>query len=190
MLDSPEGQLEDYLERLCNLMRSQGRGPAAACGLQPAQMEALRYLARCNRYSNTPLAVAEYLGTTKGTVSQTLKVLEAKGLVTKVGDPKDRRMVHLVPTDQGLEILHQARRDSVPQGSLEASGGPDLSALVTGLRRLLRALQTANGLRSFGACASCRFNHRTLEGIRCGLTGESLAECELGQICREHAEPV
>ena len=50
-----------------------------AGGLNPAQWEALRYIARANRYSRSPSAVAEYLGATKGTVSQTLKALEHKG---------------------------------------------------------------------------------------------------------------
>ena len=171
-------------------MRSQGRGPAAALGLQPVQMEALRYLARCNRYSNTPVAVAEYLGSTKGTVSQTLKALEAKGLVSKVADPKDRRVVHLMPTAQGLEILHRAEWGLAPGGPFETSAGPHLGALIAGLRRLLRALQTAHGLRSFSACASCRYNQRTPEGIRCGLTGETLSASELGLLCREHTDPV
>ena len=44
-------------------------------GLNPAQWVALRYIAQANRYSRSPSAVAEYLGTTKGTASQTLKAL-------------------------------------------------------------------------------------------------------------------
>lgn len=189
MVEAPEAELRDYLERLCNLMRSQGRGPAAALGLQPVQLEALRYLARCNRYSNTPVAVAEYFGSTKGTVSQTLKALEAKGLVSKVPDARDRRVLHLEPTAQGLGLLDQAAPHPAFTVSLEASAGPHLSALIPGLRRLLRALQMANGLRSFGACGSCRYNQRSPEGIRCGLTGETLSDSDLGLLCREHAEP-
>src|SRR3546814_13923422 len=41
-------------------------------GLNPAQWEALRFLATANKYSRSPTALAEYLGATKGTVSQTL----------------------------------------------------------------------------------------------------------------------
>src|SRR5690606_124477 len=33
-------------------------------GLNPAQWEALRFVARANRYSRTPTALAEYLGST------------------------------------------------------------------------------------------------------------------------------
>ena len=73
--------IHSVLERLCNLLRVEARGQGASAGLLPIQLEALHYLAQCNRYSDTPQAVTDFLGQTKGTVSQTLKVLENRGLV-------------------------------------------------------------------------------------------------------------
>lgn len=187
--ETPGAELHDYLERLCNLIRSQARAAVADLGLQPVQLEALHYLARCNRYSNTPLAVAEYLGSTKGTVSQTLKVLESRGLVDKVSDAKDRRLVHLTPTLKARELLARAMPAPILRQAAADLAGPEIGALVAGLRRLLRGIQIAHGQRSFAACASCRYNVRTAEGIHCGLTGEPLTEPDLGLICREHAYP-
>ncbi|MFN2812475.1 MarR family winged helix-turn-helix transcriptional regulator, partial [Escherichia coli] len=69
------------------------------------QLSALHYLARCNRYSDTPLGVTEYLGLTKGTVSQSLKVLEGRGLISKLPDARDRRSVHLRLTDAGRALI-------------------------------------------------------------------------------------
>ncbi len=189
MTETSGTELHDYLERLCNLARAQARAAVTDPGLQPVQLEALRYLARCNRYSNTPLAVAEYLGSTKGTVSQTLMVLESKGLVTKETDARDRRVIHLELTRRGLEVLAGAIPGPTLRHAAADLSGPRLESLVAGLRGLLRAIQAANGLRSFGACASCRFNGQTPEGYRCGLTGEALAESDLGKICREHEYP-
>ena len=60
--------LFDLLERLSSLTRVWFRQHPLLADLQPIQLSALLYLARCNRYSNTPLAVTEYLGLTKGTV--------------------------------------------------------------------------------------------------------------------------
>ena len=63
------------LERLARLMRvAEHDGD-----LNPAQWEALRYLARANRFSNSPAALTRYLGATKGTISQTLMALDRKG---------------------------------------------------------------------------------------------------------------
>lgn len=93
--------LYDYLERLTSLMRVWSREQPLVAELQPVQLSALHYLARCNRYSDTPLGVTEYLGLTKGTVSQSLKVLEGRGLISKLPDARDRRSVHLRLTDAG-----------------------------------------------------------------------------------------
>ena len=59
----------DYVERLSELLRVDARRAGAAHGLLPVQLEALHYLSICNCYSDTPMAVTEYLGQTKGTVS-------------------------------------------------------------------------------------------------------------------------
>ena len=67
------------LERLTRLMRA-GEHEG---GLNPAQWEALRYLARANRFSRTPAALADFLGTTRGTVSQTVIALERTGHLTR-----------------------------------------------------------------------------------------------------------
>ena len=61
--------------RIAALVDRLGRmahGMQYASGLNPAQWEALRFIARANRYSRSPGAIARYLGTTRGTVSQTL----------------------------------------------------------------------------------------------------------------------
>ena len=79
----------DYVERLSELLKIDSRQAGAEHGIQPVQLEVLHYLSICNRYSDTPMAVTEYLGQTKGTVSQTLKVLEKKSLLTKRFDKGD-----------------------------------------------------------------------------------------------------
>ena len=79
-------------DKIANLINRLGRSIHCrqfAQGLNPAQWESLRFLARANRYSRTPSALAEYLRTTKGTASQTLKSLESKGYVRRVPVPEE-----------------------------------------------------------------------------------------------------
>lgn len=177
--------LVETLERLCNLLRSDARQRALPHGLQPVQVEALLYLARCNRYSDSPQAVTEFLGSTKGTVSQTLKVLEREGLVVKTQDPEDRRRVHLRLTDAGGDLAEELALPPTLERALEE---PDLAAdrLDRELRTLLAGMQRAAGHRSFGTCHTCRFFRRESDGFRCGLTGEALSGPESTRICREH----
>ena len=60
-------------------------------GLNPAQYNALSYLALANQYSRSPSHVADYLCTTRGTASQTLKSLEQKGFIRSVASATDKR---------------------------------------------------------------------------------------------------
>ena len=51
--------LFDLFERLTSLMRIWHREHPLLADVQPVQLSALEYLARCNRYSDTPLAVTD-----------------------------------------------------------------------------------------------------------------------------------
>jgi DNA-binding MarR family transcriptional regulator len=178
-------RLADLLERVGSLLRAERRGVAAAAGLQPGHLDVLRYLARCNRYSDTPGAVVEYLGLTKGTVSQSLLLLERRGLLEKVADPRDGRVVRLRLTPRGRAVARRSRspiwervRQALPPG--------ERAALAERLEQVLRGMQAAGGYRSFGLCRSCRFLQQTGAGVQCGLTGEALTPAETERICREH----
>ena len=177
----------EYVERLANLIRTSVRKAGLASGLQPAQMEALHYLSRCNRYSNTPAAVAEFLGLTKGTVSQTLGVLEANDLLEKQHDLQDRRVVHLRLTPAGEQVIQELIPPAMLRTALAGLPGADQAQMEETLTRLLRLLQRANGLKTFGACKSCT-HHRLTDGHqrRCGLTQEILSDADAERICREH----
>jgi DNA-binding MarR family transcriptional regulator len=181
--------IDDILERLCNLLRSEARAAGAQAGLQPIHWQTLRYLDACNRYSDTPLAVAEFLGQTKGTVSQSLNLLVGKGLLEKQPDAADRRVVHLKPTAAVRELLAQAGLERKIGQVAAGLDDATRAGLDAGLTQLLRSLQLAHGRRSFGVCTTCRFNERMQGGHRCGLTGEPLSADDIIRICREHAAP-
>lgn len=175
----------EILERLCTLLRHDARQRAQPHGLRPVQVEALLYLCRCNRYSDTPQAVAEYLATTKGTVSQTLKILEREGLLEKRPDPEDGRVVRLRLTRRGQEL---AAALAVPSWLAVALASDDVAVerLEGDLRHLLGAVQRAAGLQSFGTCHTCRHFLRDDHRFRCGLTGEPLSRADSQLLCREH----
>lgn len=177
--------LFDLLERLTSLMRIWNRQHPLLAELQPIQVSALIYLSRCNRYSDTPLAVTEYLGLTKGTVSQSLKALEAKGLIGKVQDPQDRRSVHLQLTATARELLEAVAPPQFLRSAL-AQMGAGAGALEQLLGDLLRQIQRAEDVPGFGMCHTCRF-HQQRDGLPfCGLTQESLQHSDAQLICREH----
>lgn len=175
------------LERLGALVQQSLREDAARHGLLPIHLQILSYLERANRYSDLPIAVAEYLGITRGTVSQSLQLLERRGLLVKQADPEHGRRVHLVLTRAGKALVRDCWSRRL-QTALEALP-PATRPLDDALRALLVALQRQNGQRAFGTCRRCVHFSSTARGGRCGLTGEPLARAQTERICREWKSP-
>ncbi|MCX7348872.1 MAG: MarR family transcriptional regulator [Alphaproteobacteria bacterium] len=178
------------LERLARVMRAREHEG----GLNPAQREALRYLARANRFSNTPGALTRYLGATKGTISQTVMALERKGLIAKAARDA-RKSVRLTLTDKGRETL--ARDPWIElETAVEELGGKTRRRMQRGLEELLEREVTLGGLQSFGMCSSCRFfRERGREGDAkgphlCMLFEDALTDEDRGRICIEHVAAV
>ncbi len=180
-------KLPELVERIAALLRSEQRRTGGS-GLQPVHVQVLDYLARCNRYSNTPIAVTSYLGSTKGTTSQSLLVLKRKGLIRKVTDPKDRRVVRLALTDKGRRLQQRlAPSSDWLKACCQLDDDARASAEAT-LEQLLRSLQRAGGNRTFGQCRTCRhLLHEPGSRFRCGLTREPLAAADTEKICYEHS---
>lgn len=181
-------QIDQLLDRLAGLLRAEIRAIESADSLQPVQLEVLDYLARANRFSDTAKAVTEYLGQTKGTVSQTIKVLEARGLVTKTPDPEDRRVAHLVLTDKGRQLRAGVKPSRLLQGALQTMPQPEVKQLATGLTDLLSAMQRHNKSRAFGQCRDCSHNQQNEAGYWCGLTQQPLSSADIELICLEFEE--
>jgi len=142
----------EVLERLTRLVRA---GEYAG-DLNPAQWGALRYLARCNRFSNSPVALTRYLGATKGTISQSLIALERKGLIEKSARPGEARSVVLTLSPAGEQRL-AGDPWNVVDTLLDEAGGKGRKKLGNVLGKMLDGLTRARGLPSFGVCASCRY---------------------------------
>jgi DNA-binding MarR family transcriptional regulator len=157
-----------------------------ALGLNPAQWDALRYLARANAMSRTPGALAEFLATTKGTASQTVMALAAKGLITRVRTEGDRRVVHLDLTDQGTALIAQDPLVRLDHAA-ESLPGEMAEPLAAALRRVLTAL--GDSAHEFGVCRNCGHHVRTEGASRCALTALTQAITEPEKICVNFERP-
>lgn len=178
--------LIDRLERLA-------RSDEQAGNLNPAQWEALRYLARANRFSRTPGALADYLASTRGTVSRTLASLEAKGYVTRRSNVRDGRSVAFELSVEGQRMVNRDPLLSLAEDIQRAAGG-DVDAVRDVLRRTLQAAIDRNRGRAFGICRTCRHfrahvRPSTDTPHHCALLDEPLSEGDSQSICAEQ-EPV
>lgn len=179
-------ELFNLIERLANLLRQETRLEGQSLGLQPIQQEALYYLSTCNRYSDTNLAVTEFLGLTKGTVSQSLKILESKALITKVKDKKDKRITHLKVTEAGSMFLKKTCPPQKFTDAITALSNDEEYETKTLLKKVLNNYQMVTGRTAFGVCQHCKFNLKTSDGILCELTQETLSSDDIMLICKEY----
>ena len=175
----------DLIERMSALIRSEERRRCTELGLQPVHLQVMDYLSRCNRYSDTPAALANYLGMTRGTVSQTLVLLEKKGYLKKTADENDKRMVHLTLLAEGDALMNKASpADLYNQASAIFNENINQENVFI---NALNALQKANKSQSFGLCKTCKYFTETSVGFVCDLTKEQLSKGDSEKICQEHS---
>ncbi len=160
-------------------------GMQFASGLNPAQWEALRFLGRANSFSRSPGALAEYLGSTKGTVSQTLIALESKGYVARIRSESDRRSVKLELTDDGFDLIRQDPLAMI-ETAVEGLAPADRDVFARSMNSLIKSLQRDRGRAEFGTCGECVYNQSNGdfgENCHCLFRDELLTFEDLSRIC-------
>ncbi len=153
--------------------------------LNPTQKAALEYLSAANQFSRSPSHVAEYLGTTRGTMSQTLKALVRKGYVTERRQETDQRSICYALTEAGVAALKEPNPIAKAIGALPPDVREDLES---GLLQSLRLALAANGGRAFGRCRTCTYHDSSFPNGFCTLLGLALEAGEKDKICIEHKE--
>lgn len=180
-------QIVQPLERLARLLRAREHEG----DLNPAQWEALRYLNRANRFSNSPGALTRYLGATKGTISQTVMALERKGLIAKSARAGEKRSLILTLTPQGLKVLSSDPWSALAR-TVDDLGGKTRRRLFKGLKEILSAELKRSRSETFGTCTSCRyFREKGREAHEhgphlCMFFNQPLTSRETDRICIAH----
>jgi len=180
MTSSSDSEIGDLIDRIARINASE----RWVNNLNPAQLAALSYLARANKYSRAPSQIAEYLCAMRGTVSATLKSLERKGLIQEQKSELDRRRTSYTLSADGLAALDFK---TTTDAALTTMGDKEAAELANGLKRFVRSVLHAREDRSFGVCASCKYHVRNAGDAHCALLNVALSANEAAQVCFEHA---
>lgn len=181
-------ELETFklIERISTLLRSEERKKYSAIGLQPVHGQVLEFLAKCNKYSNTHASVAEYLGLTKGTVSQSIQILERKNFLQKTIDSQDGRVMHLSLTEKGHVLIDELKPLDIFRQAEAKVDHLEFDTIQNALQSTLSVLQQVNHSKSFGLCRTCSYFTVEAHHYQCGFTDEALDRDDTDKICREH----
>lgn len=157
-------------------------------GLTSVQWAGLRYFGRANRFSRTPSAFAAFHGTTRGTASQTIKNLEARGYLARMRSETDRRSVQLALTEKARAILENDLFETLVRATNALPPGLR-SQFADALQRMLGQVALERGKPTFGSCASCTHlegdgcSRERQESYICGFSSEPLLVEELDGVC-------
>lgn len=173
----------DLLMRMARLIAADGYER----GLKPVQWQALRFVRDANRFSRTPSGLTAWLGQTKGSVSQTISVLAAKGLLVRSNDMADHRIVRLSLTPEGRAFL-AAQPIPTAEAMLAGLAHADHQRFSRLVKDMLLGYLNARNHRAFGMCGDCRH----FEGANgknnlhhCKLLDTDLSDEDAQMICVE-----
>jgi len=184
MSDHRHHEARNTAEQIVHLTRASSSAPAQA-GLTPTQWMALRYFSRANQKSRTMSAFADYHGTTRGTVSQTVKGLVKQGYLHRRRLDSDGRSAELSLTEAGRTALTEDPFLQLVE-AIEELSDTARRHVASALDRAMTALAGKTGKPRFGVCARCGHLCEAIANApsyHCRLFGESVENAEIEEIC-------
>lgn len=177
------------LHKLGLAMKQQGFQQANEEGLSATQGQILAALVSHGALSGTELS--ERLGVTLPTISESVRVLVDKGLVTKQPDPRHPRASLITPTRRGTAAGARARAWPEFMAAAVSVLSPDEQrAFFTGIVKMISTLQEQGLVPLDGMCITCtqfRPNVRTGDTPHhCALIDAPLAGDQLRIDCPDH----
>lgn len=177
------------LHKIGLAMKQQAWQQANEEGLSATQGQILAALVGHGPLTGSELS--ERLGVTLPTISDSVRVLVEKKLVTKSPDPRHPRASLLTPTQRGAALGARAR--SWPE--FMADSVSDLSpeeqrAFFAGVMKMIRSMQEQGLIPLSGMCVTCtHFRPNVRAGAtphHCALVDAPLAADQLRLDCPEH----
>jgi len=176
-------EMIELLLQTARIMEAQ----ASEHDLRAPEWMALRFLARANKISRTPSALADALALTRATTSQIIKLLEDKAFLTRQRSESDGRSVLLRVTRKGERVLADDPLGKVL--TIVDELDPDEQATIgQALRRALTSPALNHGQPRVNVCRDCFFLGRNnarsdTEEFTCHLTSATLDAADIDLRC-------
>lgn len=182
-----ESRIVVALERISEAFRVLLWNESKENSISPIQIQILIFISFHSLEKCKVGYLADEFNMTKATISDSVKVLLSKGLVTKEPDPVDTRSYSLSLTKEGKKT---AKKASFFASSIEQPIGKltqeQKEAMLNGLLKLIYDLNQSGVITIQRMCFTCS-NYQLIDGVHyCKLLKSQLAENELRIDCPEH----
>jgi DNA-binding MarR family transcriptional regulator len=177
------------LERIAQAFRVLLWEASKEYGLSPIQVQVLAFLLNHPEKRRKASALAAEFDMTKPTISNTLKILEEKGLIKRFSEPQDTRSAIIHLTEKGRMAAAKtsgfAKQLREPVARLYPV---EKDALLHGLLIIIEQLNRSGVITVQRMCLTCSHYRSELNGQKhfCRLLNKELAVHELRIDCPEH----
>lgn len=182
-----ESKIVVALERISQAFRVLLWSESKDNSLSPIQIQQLIFLLYHSPEKCRINYLAKEFNMTKATISDSVRVLLSKKLISREPDPNDTRSHTLSLTPAGKQIAEKASLfSSILEKPIEKLTQDQKLTMLNGLLRLIYDLNRAGIISVQRMCFSCKF-YQLDQGIHhCHLLKTKLAESEIRLDCPEH----
>ena len=180
------GKIVVGLERISEAFRVLLWEQGKMHGLSPIQIQILIFI----KYHPDHLCGVSYLAKefnmTKPTISDTVKSLNSKELISKRKGGMDSRSQVISLTEKGLDMVSKIENFAQPITKKVASLNHDeQSSLLSGILSIIHQLNQSGIISVQRTCYACKFYQKTSDNHYCNLLKSNLKNHELRVDCPE-----
>lgn len=186
---STESKIVASLERISQAFRVSLWQESKEFALSPIQVQVLIFLLYHSNEKRKVSYLADEFNMTKATISDTIKTLEQKKLITKEYEPHDTRSYIIHLTKKGKDVANKTsfftKEIRTPIDKLHQD---DKESLLLSLLNIIRHLNKSEVITIQRMCTSCSYYQPSDKGQKhfCKLLNQNLHVSDLRIDCPEH----
>lgn len=183
---SIESKIVASLERISQAFRVLLWYESREFSLSPIQIQMLIFLLHHTAEKRKVSYLADEFNVTKATISECVKTLEQKLLITKQFEPHDTRSYVIYLTEKGEDLAKKTSFFATQiQSPIEKLAINDKEKLLKSLLDIIHHLNQTGVITIQRMCLSCQY-YSSENGHFCELLNQKLADEDLRIDCPEH----
>lgn len=177
------------LERISEVFKVLLWEKAKLVGLSPIQIQILIFIAFHKRELCNVSHLAKEFNVTKPTISDAIRALNRKGMISKDFSSSDNRSYTLQLTESGKKMVTQTNDFAMPlKNQIDNFNESELTGLLNTLSNLIYKLNYNGVLTVQRTCYGCKYYQKNKETNYCNLLQKVLMTTEIRLDCPEYEE--